>query len=84
MIVKANGMTYSTEDEHSSLHLSITHATNGLAPEILIAYVTCVDDTTQQIKRYFGVFDWGDEAGSIERIMQKGGKWPAICRNTEM
>lgn len=49
------------------------------------AFVQCLDLGFSEnrlsvpgIKRYWGLWDWDDEEGSIKQIMAQGGKWPEL------
>ncbi len=52
----------------------------------LFAFVVALDIgmhhcrlSTPQQKRYWGKFNWDDEAGSIGNILASGGKWPKLA-----
>jgi hypothetical protein len=45
------------------------------------AFITVIDDSTDTIKRYCGVFDINDFERSIREIMDIGGKWPHVFDN---
>ena len=76
MIVKQNDMTYNDEDPRCQLFLGSTGATQGMASNLIVAFITVIDDRTQHQKRYFGVYSREAAAQSIREIMNKGGKWP--------
>lgn len=81
MNVKQNGMTYDSEDPRCQLFIGTTAATGGTTNQLKIAFITVVDDSTQCLKRYFGVFDWEAREESIRNIMDVGGKWPDAFAN---
>lgn len=76
MKVQLNGMTYDDSDARCTVWIGVTQATMGFGPELKVAFVTCVDDSTRMIKRYWGVWSWDDQEQSISNIMNCGGKWP--------
>lgn len=76
MNIKQNDMTYDSEAPRCQLFIGGTAATGGLTTRLEIAFITVIDDSTQCLKRYFGVFDWATREDSIRNIMSVGGKWP--------
>ena len=76
MIVNQNGMTYDSADPRCQCFVGGSDATGGLASYINIAFITVVDDDTQSLKRYFGLYRRESEESSIREIMDRGGKWP--------
>lgn len=80
MRINQNGMTFDSHDQRCQLFLCCTAASNGMG-ELKIAFVTVVDDSTQALKRYFGVWNSDDREGCIARIMDEGGKWPEPFMN---
>jgi hypothetical protein len=75
MVIKKNRMTYDDSNPRCQLFISNTSATHGLG-NIQVAFITVIDDSTQMLKRYFGVWNWDDQKQSIAHIMDIGGKWP--------
>lgn len=82
MLVKQNEMTYDASDPRCQLFVGSTGAAGGQAGELKIAFITVIDDSTQELKRYFGVFNWESREESIRRIMDVGGKWPDVFRSS--
>lgn len=80
MEVKQNRMTFNDTDPKCGLEITSTHATGGLCPNLNVAFITVVDDSSKHQKQYFGVFDFEDQEESIRNIMKVGGKWPAVIR----
>jgi len=78
--IKQNGMTYDSEDSRCKLFVGTTSATNGNG-DLSIAFLTVVDDATNTLKQYFGVFNWDEKDACISQIMKHGGKWPVIVDN---
>jgi len=81
MKVQFNGMTYDDSDPRCTTWIASTQATMGLSSEVKTAFVTCVDDSTQIIKRYWGVWSTENQAQSMLDILQRGGKWPVPFRD---
>lgn len=75
ILVKQNNMTYDSNDPRCQIVVGSTNATNGLG-RLEIAFITVVDDSSNMVKRYFGVFDWNCAEHCISCIMDTGGKWP--------
>jgi hypothetical protein len=46
------------------------------------AFIQCIDTgvngAARWKKRYWGPFNWSDHAGSVQHIMESGGKWPKL------
>lgn len=81
MVVKQNDMTYDESDKRCKVYTCQTHATRGYATCVQFAFITVIDDSTDTIKRYCGVFDINDFERSIREIMDIGGKWPHVFDN---
>ena len=83
-LVKHNRMTYDGNDPRCQLFIADTSATSCMAPSLLFAFISVVDDSTQMIKRYCGIFSWDREEECIREMMNVGGKWPMPFRDVAL
>lgn len=80
MLIKKNNMTFDDSDPRCNFVVANTNATHGFG-KIDLAFITVVDDKSQNLKHYFGVWLWSDMEKSISDIMDVGGKWPDVLEN---
>lgn len=70
MIIEQGRMTYDESDDRC---ICILKRSVGQT----FAFIQCVDDDTQNIKRFFGPFQHEFRTESITEIMKLGATWPA-------